>query len=132
MTLNSSSRRISGEEEVITEDPNFERKLDLITEGSRKFLKDHLLTRITGENCTTIINYILAMQTEVISLSSYRLNPSTWQTVVFLPIVGLQHAATFPVDRLLTRDNKVIQCLSSRNQEYQWQSVSILDSLTLS
>jgi hypothetical protein len=95
MTLNSSSRRISGEEEVITEDPNFERKLDLITEGSRKFLKDHLLTRITGENCTTIINYILAMQTEVISLSSYQLNPSTWQTVVFLPIVGLQHMPDF-------------------------------------
>jgi hypothetical protein len=39
------------------DDPNFERKLDLVTAGGRPFIKEHLLNRITRENCTTIINY---------------------------------------------------------------------------
>jgi hypothetical protein len=56
MTINSS-RRIAGKSrEVITgtvEDPNFDRKLDLITEGCRPFVKEHLLTKISRENCIT-------------------------------------------------------------------------------
>ena len=47
------------------EDPNFDRKLDLITAGAKPFIKKHLLTRITKDNCLVIINYILAFQTEV-------------------------------------------------------------------
>jgi hypothetical protein len=39
------------------DDPNFERKLDLVTAGGRPFIKEHLLNRITRENCTTIINF---------------------------------------------------------------------------
>jgi hypothetical protein len=41
------------------EDPNFDRKLDLITAGARPFVKKHLLTKITRENCQIIINYSL-------------------------------------------------------------------------
>lgn len=53
-------------------DPNFDRKLDLITAGSHAYLKEHLLTRITRENCLVIINYILAFQTEVNPSPGYR------------------------------------------------------------
>jgi integrase len=63
-----------GGEEEILEDPNFDRKLDLITEGSRPFVKEHLLTKISRENCITIINYILAMQTEVSPSERYRVD----------------------------------------------------------
>jgi hypothetical protein len=59
-----SSKRIAGkwkEEVIAVEDPNFDRKLDLITEGSRPFVKEHLLTKISRENCIIIINYILVM-----------------------------------------------------------------------
>ena len=60
MTINSS-RRIAGKSrEVIVEDPNFDRKIDLITEGGRPFVKEHLLNKISRENCIIIINYILA------------------------------------------------------------------------
>jgi hypothetical protein len=55
------------------EDPNFDRKLDLITAGARPFIKKHLLTKITRENCQIIINYILAMQTELSPAQTYRL-----------------------------------------------------------
>lgn len=54
-------------------DPNFDRKLDDITAGAPPHLREHLLTRISRENCQTIINYILAMQTEVVPTDSYRI-----------------------------------------------------------
>jgi hypothetical protein len=54
------------------EDPNFDRKLDLITAGARPYIKDHLLTRITRENCQVIIDYILALQTEINPSEQYR------------------------------------------------------------
>jgi hypothetical protein len=69
--------RIDGkgkEEQVILEDPNFDRKLDLFTEGSRPFVKEHLLTKDSRENCTTIINYILVMQTELNPSQRYRVD----------------------------------------------------------
>ena len=47
------------------DDPNFDRKLDLITAGARPYVKKLLLTKITRENCQTIITYILAFMTEV-------------------------------------------------------------------
>jgi hypothetical protein len=56
------------------EDPNFDRKLDLITAGARPFVKKHLLTKITRENCQIIINYILAMQTELSPAQTYRVD----------------------------------------------------------
>ena len=75
MTFNSS-RRIAGKGkgEVIVEDPNFDRKIDLITEGGRPFVKEHLLNKISRENCIIIINYILAMQTEVNPSERYRID----------------------------------------------------------
>lgn len=56
------------------DDVNFDRKLDLITEGANPFLKKHLLTQITRENCLIIINYILAMQAETTVSERYRIN----------------------------------------------------------
>lgn len=56
------------------EDPNFDRKLDLITAGAKPFIKKHLLTRITKDNCLVIINYILAFQTEVNPSEKYRID----------------------------------------------------------
>jgi len=55
-------------------DPNFDRKLDTITAGAKPFVKEHLLTKISKENCLTIVNYMLAMQTEVSPTQSYRID----------------------------------------------------------
>src|SRR5215208_4042926 len=59
-------------------DVNFERRLNEITDGGhsgkRQYLKDHLLNRITRENCLTIINYIMAMQVEINPSERYRLD----------------------------------------------------------
>jgi hypothetical protein len=49
-------------------------KLDLITAGSKSFLRKHLLTKISRENCSTIISYILAMQSETNLSDDYRVN----------------------------------------------------------
>ena len=55
-------------------DPNFDRKLDIITAGAKPFVKEHLLTKISKENCKILINYIMAMQTEVSPTEEYRVN----------------------------------------------------------
>jgi hypothetical protein len=62
------------EEEESSLDPNFERKLDLITEGAQPHLREHLLTKITKENCQTIIDYILAFMHESNPAQEYRSN----------------------------------------------------------
>lgn len=64
----------AGEHDFVPQDPNFDRKLDLITAGGRPHVKEHLLTRITRENCQVIINYILDFMTEVNPAQGYRLN----------------------------------------------------------
>jgi hypothetical protein len=70
-----SSPSIQGEQADNTyNDPNFDRKLDLVTAGARPYIKDHLLTRISRKNCITIVNYMLAMQTEVGPAQSYRID----------------------------------------------------------
>jgi len=56
------------------DDPNFDRKLDLIIAGAKPFLKEHLLTRISKEKCIVIIAYILAMQTEINPSERYRID----------------------------------------------------------
>ena len=56
------------------DDPNFDRKLDLIIAGAKPFLKEHPLTRISKENCIVIIAYILAMQTEINPSERYRID----------------------------------------------------------
>lgn len=55
------------------DDPNLYRKLDVITAGALPHLREHLLIRISSEYCQTIINYILAMETEVAPSESYRI-----------------------------------------------------------
>lgn len=49
-------------------------KIDLITSGLKSYLKEHLLTKISRENCSTIVSYIMAMQTETNLSDDYRLN----------------------------------------------------------
>jgi integrase len=61
-------------EHTESDDPNFDRKLDVITAGATPFVKEHLLTKISTENCRTIVNYILAMQTEVSPSRTYRID----------------------------------------------------------
>jgi integrase len=54
-------------------DPNFDRKFDLITADSQNYIKEHLLTKITRQNCQTIINYILALMNEVNPSKEHRI-----------------------------------------------------------
>lgn len=70
---NLISSSIEEEGEQIS-DPNFDRKLDIVTAGARPYIKQHLLTRIPRENCITIVNYMLAMQTEVGPSERYRID----------------------------------------------------------
>jgi hypothetical protein len=59
---------------LVVDDPNFDRKLDAIVAGGHKHLKKHLLTRISKENCHTIVDYIMAMQTEISPSQNYRVD----------------------------------------------------------
>jgi hypothetical protein len=68
----AASTPINEQDAIIINDPLFDHKLDLITTGARPFLTEHLLNKISRENCLTIINYILAMQTETNLSDSYR------------------------------------------------------------
>ena len=61
-------------EDIIPNDSIFDHRLELITAGARPYLKEHLLHKISRENCSSIINYILAMQTETGLSESYRLD----------------------------------------------------------
>jgi integrase/recombinase XerD len=55
-------------------DVNFDRKLDIVTAGATPFVKEHLLTKISRENCQTIVNYMLVMQTETSPMQTYRID----------------------------------------------------------
>ena len=75
MTLTPSiSSSIQKEGIIINEDPLLDHKLDLITAGARPYLKEHLLNKISRDNCSVIINYILTMQTEINLSDSYRMD----------------------------------------------------------
>ncbi len=67
---NNGEKEKGGEED---NDRNFDRKLDFMTAGGQPFVKENLLTKITRPNCQIIINYILAMQTEVSPSQTYRI-----------------------------------------------------------
>lgn len=56
------------------EDSLLDHTLNLITAELRPYLKENLLTKISRENCSTIINYVMAMQTETNLSGDYRLN----------------------------------------------------------
>src|SRR4051812_11087161 len=58
----------------IEKDPNFERRLDVAVAGAKPFVKKHLLTKISRENCAVIVDYIIAMQTELNPSPSYRID----------------------------------------------------------
>src|SRR5919108_5485453 len=82
----------------IDDDPNFERKLDTITEGAQPFVKKHLLEKITRVNCNIIIAYIMAMQVETNPRLRYRLET----------VLKLKHLAEFHHPRSfkeMTRDD---------------------------
>lgn len=56
------------------DDPNFDRKIDLVTAGSQPYVKDHLLTRISKQNCWLLVSYVLAFMTEVNPSQGYRID----------------------------------------------------------
>ena|SRR5215208_4763366 len=80
-------RRLLVKDEDVADDPNFERKFDLVTEGAHPYLKKHLLERITKENCMTIVNYMLAMQTEVSPLLCAAHIHHVWGVTYWLSIL---------------------------------------------
>ncbi len=64
-TTRDLQKPVSSPFEEDVNNPNFDRKLDAITTAAPPHLREHLLTKISRENCQTIINYILDMETEV-------------------------------------------------------------------
>jgi integrase len=56
------------------DDPNFDRKLDLVTAGAKPHIREHLLTKISKENCKIIVDYVLAFLTEVSPAETYRID----------------------------------------------------------
>lgn len=73
MVVREIEHKFVVKDDIIT-DPNFDRKLDLITAGAKPFVKEHLLTRISKENCLVIIAYVLTMQTEINPSERYRID----------------------------------------------------------
>jgi integrase/recombinase XerD len=68
-------QQISAKKVVVDDDdPNFERKLEVVTAGAKPFVKEHLLNKITRDNCKVIVDYMLTMQTEVSPTDSYRID----------------------------------------------------------
>lgn len=62
-------------EEREGQDPNFDRKLDIVTAGARPFVKKHLIHKIINkDNSKTIVAYIIAMQTEISPSQTYRID----------------------------------------------------------
>ncbi len=55
-TINKKQQNYEGNGDLV-----LDQKLDLITAGAKPFLKDHLLTKISRENCSIIVDYILSM-----------------------------------------------------------------------
>jgi hypothetical protein len=58
----------------IDNDPNFDRKLDLVTAGAKPHIREHLLTKISKENCKIIADYVIAFLTEVSPAETYRID----------------------------------------------------------
>jgi hypothetical protein len=56
------------------DDPNFDRKLDLVTAGAKPHIREHLLTKISKENCKIIVDYVIAFLTEVSPAETYRID----------------------------------------------------------
>jgi hypothetical protein len=56
------------------EDLAFNRNLDRATEGLNDYVRKHLLEKISPENASIIVDYILAMHSEVRVADTYRLN----------------------------------------------------------
>jgi integrase/recombinase XerD len=71
--MTTTAPAAAAKEEMVS-DVNFDRKFDLATEGVREYIKEHLRTKITKENCATIITYMLDMQTEVSPSQTHRTN----------------------------------------------------------
>ena len=72
--VSSGKKRLEDNNNNNNNEVNFDRKLDAITAGTKSFVKEHLLNRISKENCQIIIDYILAKQTEVSPRDEYRIN----------------------------------------------------------
>jgi hypothetical protein len=65
----SSSSSLSATEDLV-----FRRNLDQATEGLNDYVRKHLLEKISQENASIIVDYILAMHAEMRLSDNYRLN----------------------------------------------------------
>jgi hypothetical protein len=45
----------------INNDPNFDRKLDLALAGAKPYIREHLLTKISKENCKIIVGICFSL-----------------------------------------------------------------------
>jgi hypothetical protein len=54
--------------------PVFERKLDAATAGLHPFIREHLLSKISQENAMIIVEYVLAIKSEISLSDNYRRN----------------------------------------------------------
>lgn len=54
-------------------DPNFDRKLDEVTAGLQPYVRNHLLTRLSRANAAIIIDFVLALKSEVNPTDYYRI-----------------------------------------------------------
>jgi integrase len=70
----SSKKVVDAYDNDYDNDPNFDRKLETVTACTKPFVKEHLLNRITRDNCKVIVDYILTMQTEVSPTDTYRID----------------------------------------------------------
>ena len=70
---------------MIAEETDFERKLNEATAGLQSYIGDHLLERISRTNASIIVDYVLALKSEVNPSDYYR------QTV----ISNLKHLSEF-------------------------------------
>jgi hypothetical protein len=50
----------------------FDRRLDLATAGLHPYIRKHLVTKISHENAVTIVDYVLAMNSEISLSDNYR------------------------------------------------------------
>jgi integrase len=60
--------------ETATEDSTFNRNLAQATEGLNDYVRKHLCEIISRENASIVVNYILAMRSEIRLSDNYRLN----------------------------------------------------------
>lgn len=61
----TTTKTTEEEEEMAAADLVFDRKLELATASLRPHVRKHLVTKLSHENAVTIVDYLLAMNSEI-------------------------------------------------------------------